>query len=85
MVPICNGHGEQDVGDNAIAALTPPRLAKIRDIRRELAKVYVGMKRGEIESAVGSRLAFVLMSICKTIEAEQIESRIDALERNLHD
>jgi hypothetical protein len=51
------------------------------DVRREMARVYREMRRGKIESQVGTRLTYVLSQIGKIIETAEIEVRIAALER----
>lgn len=49
-------------------------------IRREMAAVYREMRGGNIETADGTKLAYVLTQIGKMYELEVIESRLNALE-----
>lgn len=62
--------------------LPPPRidLKTIDDVRLELARVYRDMKSGKIETADGTKLAYVLAQIGKLIETHEVEKRIEALE-----
>lgn len=55
-------------------------LSSADDVRRELARVYRGMKVGQIEPATGTKLAYVLNQLRVTIETSAIEQRIAALE-----
>ena len=61
---------------------TPSRidLKTIDDVRLEMARVYREMKSGIIETADGTKLAYVLAQIGKLIETHEIEKRIEALE-----
>jgi hypothetical protein len=61
---------------------TPPRidLKTIDDVRVEMARVYRDMRAGRIETADGTKLAYVLSQIGKLIEAGDLEKRMEALE-----
>ena len=61
---------------------TPSRidLKTIDDVRLEMARVYREMKSGIIETADGTKLAYVLAQIGKLIETHEIEKRMEALE-----
>jgi len=61
---------------------TPSRidLKTIDDVRLEMARVYREMKTGIIETADGTKLAYVLAQIGKLIETHEIEKRMEALE-----
>src|SRR5690606_23904086 len=61
---------------------TPARidLKTIDDVRLEMARVYRDMKSGVIETADGTKLAYVLAQIGKLIETHEVEKRIEALE-----
>lgn len=61
---------------------TPSRidLKTIDDVRLEMARVYRDMKSGVIETADGTKLAYVLAQIGKLIETHEVEKRIEALE-----
>lgn len=64
---------------------TPRRLRiplrTAREVQRELARLYRQMKGGEIATQDGSRLAYVLNLLRQSIEASDLESRIEALEK----
>ena len=60
------------------------RLGSIGDVRREMGKLYREMRGGQIDTAKGCKLAFVLQSLGKLVEVETIERRLDALEKNAH-
>jgi len=57
------------------------RLDTVTRARREMVKVYRAVKLGEIPSAEGSRLVYMLTAIQKALEFELIEQRVDRLER----
>jgi hypothetical protein len=61
---------------------TPPRidLKTIDDVRVEMARVYRDMRAGRIDTADGTKLAYVLAQLGKLIEAGEIEKRLEALE-----
>jgi hypothetical protein len=55
-------------------------LSTALDVRRELARLYRGMKAGQIAPGDGTKLAYVLNILRQTIEASDIEQRLEALE-----
>lgn len=55
-------------------------LHDLRAVRKEMSKVYRAVRRGELSSAEGCRLTFMLSSIGRLIEASDIEQRLKALE-----
>ena len=55
-------------------------LKTIDDVRVEMARVYRDMRAGRLETADGTKLAYVLGQIGKLIEAGEIEKRLEALE-----
>ena len=61
---------------------TPLRidLKTIDDVRVEMARVYRDMRGGKIDTADGTKLAYVLAQIGKLIESGEIEKRLEALE-----
>lgn len=68
--------------------LADPAPAKIAlhnavSIRRELASVYRDMRSGAIETQDGTRLAYVLDMMRKAYEIEQLEKRLDGVEKLL--
>jgi len=63
---------------------TPPiKLASIEEIRREMARVYRDARTATTDTAVASRLVYILTSIAKMIEMGQLEKRMTELERKL--
>ena len=62
---------------------TPPtiHLKTADDVRVEMGKVYREMRHGKIESGEGTKLVYVLAQIGKVIELNEIEKRIELLER----
>ncbi len=60
--------------------IRPPRLGTIRDVRREMAKVYADMRLHKIDPSDGAKLVYVLTSIAKAIEMGELEARLNALE-----
>lgn len=59
------------------------RLGSLVDVRREMSGVYRKMRSGKIRSQDGTRLAYVLSMIGKLIESGDLQSRLEALERQL--
>lgn len=56
-------------------------LATLTDVRREAARIYRDVRLKKLESAEGSRLVYMLSTVGKLIEAADVQTRIDALER----
>lgn len=63
---------------------TPSRsratLRTLDDVAVELARLYRRAERGQIPTADASRLAYILTSLGKVLEASEISARITALE-----
>ncbi len=66
---------------------TPPKidLRDVHAIRREMAVVYRDMRSGRIDTADGTKLAYVLDMIRKAYETGLLEERIARLEMIGHD
>lgn len=64
---------------------TPPKikLNALEDVRREMASVYREARGGRMDTSEAGRLAYILSSIGKLIEATEIEKRLEQLERKL--
>lgn len=64
---------------------TPSKIAlhNATSIRRELASVYRDMRSGTIETQDGTRLAYVLDMMRKAYETEQLEKRLNEVEKIL--
>ena len=60
----------------------PPRidLKTTDDVRVEMARVYRDMRAGRIDTADGTKLAYVLAQLGRLIESSEIEKRLEALE-----
>lgn len=56
-------------------------LADLRSVRRELCRVYRDARSGRLATADASKLAFVLFTIGRLLEAETFEQRLDQLEQ----
>jgi len=56
-------------------------LRTVDDVSRELARLYRQMKAGQIATADGTKLAYVLNLLRQAIETGQLEQRIEALEQ----
>ena len=63
------------------ARLPRLRLGSIREVRRELIKVYAMAKSGRLATSDASRLAFLLQSLANMIKDSELEQRIEALEK----
>jgi hypothetical protein len=83
----CSGNNSPEVYDQQGNPLTPtPQKIDLRDaaaIRRELGSVYRDMRAGRIETADGTKLAYVLDAIRKAFEAEVLAARLEIFERTL--
>lgn len=66
-------------------AVAPPRLrlklSTANDVRRELGRIYREGRSGQLDVAVVSRLANVLMILNRCIETSDLEGRVIALEQ----
>lgn len=64
------------------AKLPSPRLKleTVRDVRRELARIYREARRGELKPETATKLAFLLDLTARMIERNELEARIEALE-----
>jgi hypothetical protein len=64
------------------AKLASPRLKleTVKDVRRELARIYREARRGELKPETATKLAFLLDLTSRMIERSELEARIEALE-----
>jgi hypothetical protein len=51
-----------------------------QDCRRYIASVINRVEAGELDAALGSKLAYITNILVKTIETSDIEARLQALE-----
>jgi hypothetical protein len=56
-------------------------LRSLDDVKRELGRLYRGVKAGVIASDEGSRRAYILSTLGKVIEAADLEKRLAVLEQ----
>ena len=49
-------------------------------VRHEMARCYRAMRHGDLPTQDGTRLVYVLTSISKALEAEELGRRVDELE-----
>jgi hypothetical protein len=56
------------------------RLNSLRNVRRELARLYVDLRHDRVTSKVAGTGAYILTAITKTLEVEILEQRVEALE-----
>lgn len=61
------------------------RLATVRDCRRELAKLYIEARRGDLPTADAGRLGWLLQTLVNVIRDSELEARIAALESGKKD
>lgn len=61
----------------------PGKLASVRDVRIELARVYRRVCEGRIPPETGTKLCFMLDRLGRLTEVESIERRIDDLESRM--
>lgn len=62
------------------ARLPRLRLGSIREVRRELIKVYGLAKAGRLPTQDASRLVFMLQALAGMIKDHEIEARVEQLE-----
>ena len=60
----------------------PGSLATIRDVRREMGRVYRAVCRGDLPPEGGTKLAYMLDRIGRLVELETVEARLIALEQS---
>ncbi|WP_131112182.1 hypothetical protein [Sulfuricystis thermophila] len=57
-----------------------PSLGTARGVRRELASVYLELRRGEIDERHATSAAYLLRCVLESIRLDEIEQRLTALE-----
>ena len=57
------------------------RLHSLGDVQNELARVYRGIARGELDPSAGTKLTYVLGVLGKVMESSLLEARIARLEQ----
>lgn len=56
------------------------KLATLRDVQREMARVYRDMRNGRLDPSDGTKLTYTLATLGKLIETGELERRVEALE-----
>ena len=59
----------------------PGPLASIRDVRREMSRVYGKVCRGHVPPEVATKMIYMLDRVGRLVELETVEARLVALER----
>lgn len=71
-------------GSGSPSGPTPRRsratLATLNDVAAELARLYRRADRGEIAPGDATKMAFILVSLGRVLEAATLETRLSALE-----
>ena len=57
------------------------RLGNLKQVRSEMTRVYREVRSGLIEPADGTKLTYMLKQIFDAIQVEQLEARLEALEK----
>lgn len=57
-----------------------PSLGTARGVRRELAALYLELRRGEIDEKHATSAAYLLKTILEAIRLDEIETRLARLE-----
>lgn len=59
------------------------RLNSLRNVRRELARLYADLRNARVDAKVAGTGAYILTAITKTIEVGLLEERVEVLEENV--
>lgn len=59
------------------------RLTTIREVRREMAKVYSEARSGTLRTDVATRLVYMLTQISNLIRDSELEQRVQQLEEEI--
>lgn len=73
--------GNKLTGRQSTFARTPLRTGA--EVRREVARVYLAARRGELDVADASRLANILAILGRMISGDAVEERLQQLEDHL--
>lgn len=77
--------GLPDPSPPALRRAKHVRLNDLRDVRRELAKIYRQTKAGEIAPDVGTKLTYMLGTLAKVTADSELEARLMTLEELVDD
>ena len=79
----------ENTGNAGASASTPPpakpkryraKLSSVRDVNREIQRVYRECRSGLLDVSDGSKLAHILSLIARIHETSDLEARLAALE-----
>lgn len=56
------------------------KLATLRDVQREMARVYRDMRNGRLDPSDGAKMTYTLATLGKMIETGDLERRVAELE-----
>lgn len=78
--------GQSIEGEYLPAVPVPPkrrrfRLTDARGVRRELAGLYAELRNGELDLNTAKAAAFILRCLLESIRTDEIESRLQAIEK----
>lgn len=59
------------------------RLTCVREVRREMAKVYCEARAGTLRTDVATRLVYILTQLSNLIRDSELEERVQQLEDEL--
>ena len=59
------------------------RLTCVREVRREMAKVYSEARAGTLRTDVATRLVYILTQLSTLIRDSELEERVQQLEQEL--
>ncbi len=59
------------------------RLTTIREIRREMAKVYLEARNGELRTDSATRFVYMLTQLSNLIRDSELEGRVQQLEQEI--
>jgi hypothetical protein len=59
------------------------RLTCVREVRREMARVYAEARTGQLRTDVATRLVYILTQLSNLIRDSELEERVQQLEQEL--
>ena len=62
---------------------TRSRLTCVREVRREMAKVYAEARAGTIRTDTATRLVYILTQLSNLIRDSELEQRVQELEQQI--
>lgn len=77
--------GEVITSNPTLPKPSRPRLANIKDVRREIAAVYKEARTGVIPTQEATRLVYMLISLGNMIKDTELEERITKLEKTTNE